>query len=78
MFTVGDADSCGANVEVAVLVVAASGLVGIEVELDVDGVGAASFSCCVVTLLVCSSRITSVAASWMVGSKVVTQCWISV
>ena len=36
MFTVGDADSCGANVEVAVLVVAALGLVGIEVELDVD------------------------------------------
>ena len=39
MFTVGDADSCGANVEVAVLVVAALGLVGIEVELDVDGIG---------------------------------------
>ena len=38
---------------------------------------AASFSCCVVTLLVCSSRMTSFAASWMVGSKVVTHCWIS-
>ena len=38
---------------------------------------AASFSCCVVTLLVCSSRMTSVAAAWMVGSKVVTHCWIS-
>ena len=38
MFAVGDADSCGANVEVAVLMVAALGLVGIEVELDVDGI----------------------------------------
>ena len=38
---------------------------------------AASFSCCVVTLLVCSSRMTSFAASWMSGSKVVTHCWIS-
>ena len=38
---------------------------------------AASFSCCVVTLLVCSKRTTSLAASWMVGSKVVTHCWIS-
>ena len=39
MFAVGDADSCGANVEVAVLMVTALGLVGIEVELDVDGIG---------------------------------------
>ena len=38
---------------------------------------AASLSCCVVTLLVCSERTTSLAASWMVGSKVVTHCWIS-
>ena len=30
------------------------------------------------TLLVCSKRTTSLAASWTVGSKVVTQCWISV
>ena len=37
----------------------------------------ASLSCWVVTLLVCSKRTTSLAASWMVGSKVVTQCWIS-
>ena len=39
VFTVGDADSCGANIEVAVLVVAALGLIWIEVELDVDRVG---------------------------------------
>ena len=38
MLAVGDADSCGANVEVAMLMVAALGLVGIEVELDVDGI----------------------------------------
>ena len=29
-------------------------------------------------MLVCSKRKTSLAASWMVGSKVVTQCWMSV
>ena len=39
---------------------------------------AASFNCCVVTLLVWSRRRTSLAASWTVGSKVVTQCWMSV
>ena len=38
---------------------------------------AASFNCWVVTLLVCSKRKTSLAASWTVGSKVVTQCWMS-
>ena len=35
----GDANSCGANIEVAMLMVAALRLVGIEVELDVDGIG---------------------------------------
>ena len=39
---------------------------------------AASFNCCVVTLLVWSRRRTSLAASWTVGSNVVTQCWMSV
>ena len=36
MLAVGDANSCGANIEVAMLMVAALGLVWIEVELDVD------------------------------------------
>ena len=39
---------------------------------------AASFNCCVVTLLVWSRRRTSLAASWTLVSKVVTQCWMSV
>ena len=39
---------------------------------------AASFNCCVVTLLVWSRRRTSLAASCTVGSKVVTHCWMSV
>ena len=39
---------------------------------------AASFNCCAVTLLVWSRRKTSLAASWTVGSKVVTKCWMSV
>ena len=39
MLAVGDANSCGANIEVAMLMVAALGLVGIEVGLDVDGIG---------------------------------------
>ena len=38
MLAVGNANSCGANIEVAMLMVAALGLVGIEVELDVNGV----------------------------------------
>ena len=36
MLAVGDANSCGANIEMAMLMVAALGLVGVEVELDVD------------------------------------------
>ena len=38
VFAVGNTDGCGANIEVAMLVVAALGLVGIEVELDVNGI----------------------------------------
>ena len=38
MFAVGNANGCGANIEVAMLMVAALGLVGIEVELDVNGI----------------------------------------
>ena len=38
MFAVGNTNGCGANIEVAMLVVAALGLVGIEVELDVNGI----------------------------------------
>ena len=36
VLAVGNANSCGANIEMAMLMVAALGLVGIEVELDVD------------------------------------------
>ena len=36
MLAVGDADGSGANIEVAMLVVAALGLVWVEMELDVD------------------------------------------
>ena len=39
---------------------------------------AASFSCCVVTLLVWRRRRISLADSWTAGSKVVTHCWMSV
>ena len=38
MFAVGNANGCGANIEVATLMVAALGLVRIEVELDVNGI----------------------------------------
>ena len=38
MFAVGNTDGCGANIEVAVLMVAALGLVRIEMELDVNGI----------------------------------------
>ena len=36
MLAVGDANGCGANIEVAMLVVAALRLVRIEMELDVN------------------------------------------
>ena len=35
----GNANGCGANIEVAMLMVAALRLVRIEVELDVNGIG---------------------------------------
>ena len=35
----GNANSCGADVEVAMLVVAAMGWVWVEVEFDVNGIG---------------------------------------
>ena len=38
MYAVGYANGCGANIEVAMLMVAALGLVRIEVELDVNGI----------------------------------------
>ena len=39
MFAVGNANGCGAHIEVAMLMVAALRLVRIEVELDVNGIG---------------------------------------
>ena len=36
VLAVGDANSCGADIEVAMLMVASLGLVRIEVELDVN------------------------------------------
>ena len=38
MFAVGNADGCGAHIEATMLMVAALGLVRIEVELDVNGI----------------------------------------
>ena len=39
VFAVGNANGCGAHIEVAMLMVAALRLVRIEVELDVNGIG---------------------------------------
>ena len=39
MFTVWNADGCGAHIEVAMLVVTALRLNGVEMEFDVNGVG---------------------------------------
>ena len=38
MFAVGNADGCGPHIEVAMLMIAALGLVKVEVELDVNGI----------------------------------------
>ena len=39
VFSVGDANGCGSNVEVAMLVVATMRFEDVELELDVDRVG---------------------------------------